>query len=434
MFFDNSNGKMLSTKKFEQHIQDLLQARERYDRVEKSAELKEFLELDKIVKDDDFQAKKQELTTRRYKDTEEYQKSERLRKLEGKWSVRCYFRRVADPEFKELLKFLDSPDSYKLQDENEWKNDARLKRLHGIYDSRRYRKYEAMKQSGIIDEIEELRKETSTPEFKKNNAFWANPKRWETTEEGKQDLRHAALLQKPDIRFFIEQDPKQMEDLRTYNLIWQDKFANRQNWQVGQGFSDKALKSQYSLTSQHNANNNGRNTTVGQKGLRIDTRKEHVKAPAWDAQKGFCDAQFDYTSDTLNSAGKLAIKNGGIVMAKVKLDGKVHHSLYLTTGKREIALQLFNTDGKYVQVGLCTRNSQNLTNTGIKGSDEFIYSLVWENRELVWYINNKEVGRMYDTEVPQNEDLFLVLTSFLPKEEKAKTGYMQVSWIRAFKK
>ena len=78
MFFDNPNGKMLSTKKFEQHIQDLLQARERYDRVEKSAELKEFLELDKIVKDDDFQAKKQELTTRRYKDTEEYQKSERL--------------------------------------------------------------------------------------------------------------------------------------------------------------------------------------------------------------------------------------------------------------------------------------------------------------------------------------------------------------------
>ena len=63
--------KMLSTKQFEQWLQEQAQIAVRYRKVEKSNLLAEYNTLKEVVESADFQSKKTKLTTTRYADTQE---------------------------------------------------------------------------------------------------------------------------------------------------------------------------------------------------------------------------------------------------------------------------------------------------------------------------------------------------------------------------
>ena len=63
--------KMLTTKLFEQWLQEQSQIAIRYRKVEKSDILAEYNQLKQLVESADFQSKKTQLTTTRYADTQE---------------------------------------------------------------------------------------------------------------------------------------------------------------------------------------------------------------------------------------------------------------------------------------------------------------------------------------------------------------------------
>ena len=71
LFTARLTGKMVSADVFEANIHDLLERVKRYRAIEKSPELKEYLELKSVVETTDFQNHKSELRTRKYSDTEE---------------------------------------------------------------------------------------------------------------------------------------------------------------------------------------------------------------------------------------------------------------------------------------------------------------------------------------------------------------------------
>ena len=132
--------KMMNTKAFEQWLQEQAQLMVRYRQVEKSEILAEYNTLKKVVESADFQAKKKELTTTRYEDTQEGKKMARYKQLKWNSTVILY----------NLLK------------------------------------KEAWKEKAEVAEYLELAEQVKVPEFQQTNAFWKNKKRWFTTPESQQ--------------------------------------------------------------------------------------------------------------------------------------------------------------------------------------------------------------------------------------------------------
>ena len=88
----------------------------RYRRVEQSAELKEFCELQKVVETAAFQEKKHILLTRKYWDTEEFKKLARLHVLRNHApAVHGYLLYHVNETLRNYLAFAESEDYPKLQ-------------------------------------------------------------------------------------------------------------------------------------------------------------------------------------------------------------------------------------------------------------------------------------------------------------------------------
>ena len=100
--------KMLSTKVFEQWLQEQAQVIVRYRQIEKSEILAEYNNLKQVVESADFQAKKKELTTTRYADTQEGSTMAKYKQLRWNTSVVLYnmFKKEAWKEKTEVANYL----------------------------------------------------------------------------------------------------------------------------------------------------------------------------------------------------------------------------------------------------------------------------------------------------------------------------------------
>ena len=116
LFTARLTGKMLSTDQFEKSIQDMINRVNRWRQIEKSPELAEYLKLKEIVESAKFQQTKQELSERKYKDTEEGKKMSAFEKLSSTLRIKGYKYALENPTFQAFLKFRDSDDFHKMQE------------------------------------------------------------------------------------------------------------------------------------------------------------------------------------------------------------------------------------------------------------------------------------------------------------------------------
>ena len=357
--------KMLSTKEFEHWIQAQTQVIIRYRQVEKSDILAEYNHLKQVVESAEFQAKKQELTTTRYADTQEGSTIALYKQLRWNKSVLLFnlFKKEALKEVPEVAKYLD------------------LKEL------------------------------IQTPEFQQANAFWKNPKRWLTTPEGEQEQRYHSLAKHEDIIFFSTHTQQEVAELEKYEMVWAEEFEVPQLsdvWQTGFLYPTKDFKADHSHVVEQQAYTQGRNTQVANRVLTIFTKKQKETATAWHPTKGMISHLFEYTSDVWHTTQAVA-PTTGVLQAKVRYSGKAKHAICLTTAATPKALHL-------------------LSQQEAKG--DAIYTLVWNEKETINYINNVEVSRSSNT--LSGKALHLVLRSYLPANQKAGTGRLDIDWIRIY--
>ena len=142
LFFKRLFGQLPSTSRYEKRVKKMQKKVKLLQEIEQSDYFKEYQELRSKVNEDKFLQKKEEYTSRKYKDTEYYQKLAELKKLSGDRNVKKYLKATSDAE--------------------------RLQLAGNI----------AVK--GYL----RLKEETETPEFKEKNAFWADKKRWQHSERG----------------------------------------------------------------------------------------------------------------------------------------------------------------------------------------------------------------------------------------------------------
>ena len=358
--------KMLSTKLFEQWLQEQAQIAIRYRRVEKSDILAEYKTLKEVVESADFQAKKTRLTTTRYADTQEGSTMAMYKQLSWNTAVVLY----------KLLK------------------------------------KEAYKEKAEVAQYLELAAQIQTPEFQEANAFWKNPKRWFTTPESQQEKRFNELAKHEDIVFFFQHTEKEVAELESYKMVWAEECetAKLSNvWQTGFLYPGKDFKADHSHVSEQQAYTKGRNTQVANRMWSIITKKEKTTSPAWHPTKGMVMHDFAYTSDVWHTAEAVAPQSG-VLQAKVRLAGKAKHIFCLTTAQAKKALHLLPADHVV---------------------KDAIYTLVWNEKEVINYVNNVEVSRSKNPLA--GEAMHVLVRSYLP-ENQAGTGKIDIDWVRIYTK
>ncbi|MBR1808722.1 MAG: family 16 glycosylhydrolase [Paludibacteraceae bacterium] len=435
LFFKKLTGKLQSTAKMEQYIAAMEADIARYRAVEKSAELAEYRQLQTTVESQEFRQKKQNLAGTKYKSTKYYQTVQELHRLEKDKMLQTYLQVKDSAQLKEYLEFRASDMYVKLSDKKLVRQSPDLKAMLAFEKSKAFKAYMAYKSSPVPGQYEDLRRQVSDAEFQKENAFWANPKRWFATTEHVQEERFKQLSALPDIQFFFAQDVKKIEQMETFVLSFGEEFRwlklSESPWKPGFCYKNKKLLSQHSFANEQQANNAGKNAGTINGIFTILTKKEMVTAPAWDVKKGFVNKEFAYTSDILQTADSFR-QERGLFMIKLRCSGKIHHAAWLGAEGKLPFVTLFHYNGKNIVVGNMTADGFKGENiSGISPSQYYIYSLMWTRTELIWYVNNLEVLRM-NRNVPA-EALYLALSSFISQDQRAEEGKLEVDWIRVYK-
>ena len=272
-------------------------------------------------------------------------------------------------------------------------------------------KKETYKEKAEVAQYLALAEQIQTPAFQEANAFWKNPKRWLTTPESQQEKRYNELVKHADIVFFFQHTEQEIAELEAYKMVWAAEFETQMSgaWQTGFLYPSKEFKADHSHVGEGQAYVQGRNTQVANRMLTISTKKEKTTAAAWHPTKGMIMHEFAYTSDVWHTAEAVAPKSG-VLQAKVRLAGKAKHVLCLTKANAKKALHLLPAD---------------------KQVKDAIYTLVWNEKEVINYVNNVEVSRSQNPLA--GEALHLLMRSYLPENVKA-TGKMDIDWVRVYTK
>jgi hypothetical protein len=434
LFWKRLFGQLQSTSKYEAIENETIESMHRYDEVEKSVELAEYRQLFHLVKSAKFQENKKILQNRKYKDTEEYRNWQKSEKLSRKTDIKLYYSVLHSEELKIYLAFKETPEFEELGNPQKVKVSEQLKKLKAFEKSKAYKTYVRFHNSYIIKELEELKEKISTPEFKQANEFWANPKRWTGTPEYASEQRFYTLAKNPDIAFYNAEKPERFKPYRNLKLAFSSEFEqntlNKKQWQFGFHYPSIQLIGNHSFANEKQANNNGKNTIVEDGLLKILTKSEHIKASAWDVTKGFIEIEFDYTADVLQTADAFRQKQG-VFHAKIRCSGALHHALWLGADKKLPHINIFHFDGKNITLGNANKDLYDgITIKGITHSTPYVYTLFWNEKELIWKINNLEVYRT-SANVPK-EEMYLAINSFISAKQNGATGSFEVDWIRVY--
>jgi len=430
LFAARLTGKMSSTEAFEKNITEMQERVARWRAIEKSPELAEYLDLKKKVESSDFQERKNELVNRKYKDTDEGRKMSALERLNSSMRMKGYKYALENENFQAFLKFRDSDAFQNREDNSVSASERRMYNM--IYRSAFYKNYQKVLNSPELKQLTELEKETATEDFKKRNALWADPKRWQHSEEYKVEQRYNALANSKDIKFYYSQREQKIDWAELFRPSFNDDMSSSKNWKPGYGYANPAMKDGHSRTSERQAYNGGKNAFFVDGRMDIETREETKKAVAWDEKKGFTEHVFEYTSDVMNTKEAFA-QESGLFMAKVRTQGVGHHFFGLSTGKQgNPMIALYHYNGSTHQMGLVNgAKTQMVDLTGVLRSMYHIYTFRWTKNELIWYVNDMEILRL-PNRLPQ-EAMFYLAQSWLPMAEKGGTGKLKVQWAKAFR-
>ncbi len=434
IFWKRMLGGMTSTKKQEKHEAKFVEKMQRYFEIMKSSELAEFNQLQPIVTDSSFKAMRKVLKTRKYKDTEEYRQYRKFEKIGGDSTFKKYLKVLESNELKAFLNFRDSEAYKDLSNNDKLKASEHLQVMKKYEHSPEYKLYLRYFDSYIEKEYFELKKLIVSDDFKERDAFWRNPKRWEGTQERKNNDRYFELLKNRDIRFYLKADVKKFQDHLNHTTTFVDEFdgntLNASLWDFGFYYSNPKMLTNHSFANEQQANNAGRNVSVRKGILQLATKKEKVLAAAWDAKKGFYEKQFNYTSDVIQTANKFRQKEG-YFRAKIRTKGNIQHAFWLSGENKLPHINIFRFNGKQITVGNANENLfDQVKIKGISPSKYYIYTLHWTETELVWYINDLEVFRT-SANLP-HEPLYLAFNSFIPQGANASEGLLEVDWIKVY--
>lgn len=428
------------------------QALKNFTTLDGSGKITELEDLERFIQSPEFK-QKERMKPVTFKDTEEYGTYLEYKKLKADREVKKNLNPDKVKRFGELKMFVtsaaflvvknkkpvtfrDTPEYQKLLEYKDKKSAKDIVSYYKFRVSKEYSNYVSVKDSARLNRFYELEKYLKTKEFTERKEYLLDKRRFEKTDMFKEMSAYNELKNSPDIKwYFSVRDSNKFDLLKQREMTFSDEFdgdtPDRKKWLNKYYWGDKLLHDSYSIASDLQCYTPSDNFEVRHSVLRIITKPQKIVGKVWDAEKGFYNKEFAFTSGLLNTGSSFRQKYG-IFSAKIKLsDRSVRNTFWLLgdritphidvcrSGSGKVWFDLFTSPGNHYKKSI---GSKYLT-------DFFIFSLEWRPESLIWKINGVEVMRM-TSNVPQ-EEMYINLGGGVDKPIGGISS-MEVDWVRIY--
>jgi len=468
LFIASTFGLIKSTEKLETAHETLLADYKMFCEFEKSAELKEYNELEMLVKSPTFLQNKKEIQHLVFKGSKEAAELAELKKLSKNRRLNKFYATLNSDElkrfdrisgsdtmkkYKELKTGVEkhSLSALKNMDKNskefalytefeKLKDSDDLMFFRDFRKSAAYKNYELMLNSIEHKRHEELMKITGSDKFKARVAYLEDTHKWEKTEEHAKEARYAELKKSPQLVNYLKYNSSNAFDFfRKWDLVFEDRFKSGKldsaNWMTQTHSSNQTIGRNFSQVGDLQAFTEGRNVSVELNTLKIEVRKEKTHGMQWKVPFGFMEQEFDYSSGIVSTAGTEWWKHG-ILEAKVKYAPSSHlvDAIYLLGEQNSPQINLVEMGVKN-RVGLLTKSNDGIhaeceSISGLKVGEFYIFRLEWNAHSLVWKINDREILTVSNN-VPAFK-MHLNAASIVVSEPTDLPHRFEIDWVRFY--
>lgn len=370
------------------------------------------------------------------------QQLERYRAFENSETGKRYYQ---------LLKFAQSgePERIRHQCNLEVFNGSKeqgmiadLKNLKRNPDVRAALKGKGDTNAPAFRKYQQLQDQINSNEFKERVDYLKNSKKYQLTEAFRNEKELKSIAASHECKWYLKQQKKgNLAELAKEQVLFFDDFdaqkLNTKLWTPRFFWGDALLQQPHSFLGDPHGYTDGKNISLQNGCLVIETRQENFQSLAWNAKLGFLPKNFHYTAGVLTTGTSFRMQHG-IFEAKIRITAPVgvYHAIYMVGEKSTPQVDLFRTDPEQNRVisAVFTPNERAEPTTESIGplpfpNEFFILKIEWTAQGMTWYINN--LPYMEQRVNLPNEPLYLVMLSGVKGEPQLQQpARMEIDWVR----
>lgn len=474
-------GLVPRTREYESRQESLRKEYKELKIFSQSKELEEFYDLEKTVSSPEFARQKKVILSRKYSETQEYAMEKKYLKLNRKKEIKKYYQIRDSVELKDFIefdksydvkhyhtleKFIHSPEflnqkkklskkQFKESEEYEkyqefqaLKKSTRFREYFKFKTSKDYVNFTLLIGSEKITTFEELKQTVGSEEFQKTKEYMLLPakKKLELSDEYKLEQKYIKLKNSDKIQWYQKvKDSKKYDEIKRWKLTFEESFdadkLDRKRWLTRYFWGEVLLNDSYSLDHEKQYMNNDKNIRIADGRLQIITKREKTSGKAWNPAIGFFPREFEYTSGIINSGSSFR-QQYGLFEAKIRFNKSypVNHAFWLVSdtllphidiAKASKKISLGNFWGASEENIKVSKNEAKVS-LNRYGSDYFIYTLEWTEKQLTWKINGVTVKSVHEG-IPRIP-MFINISSSLYTDTNNSVlpAQLDVDWIRCY--
>lgn len=437
---------------------------EMFLKVEKSAELARYKELEAMIKEPAFKKRKKEIESLSYKDSEYYTAEKQYKALLKLRKLKSYllihdsqelqgYERVKNSEeyqqyirLKVIVKSADFDKKLHAVEYNAYRQIIRNPKISALIrfeNLRSFKEYKEVRETKLPQEFEQLTAFVQSEDFKKQRKFLLDKNRYLTTEDYQLLQEYEALAKRPEILKYkaLSQDPY-FNSMRRWRLVFKDDFnqgaLDETKWITRYYAGERFLNDTYGVGEDVQLFA-PENISFNQSAVCLNFRKESMIGKYWDRQFGIRERKFDYTSAMISTATSFR-QCYGRFEAKVKLDRGAITSCFWMLGDTEVPhVEIMKCQADGVKMGRVYNYRASIANDvqliqNIELANEYyIFTLEWTEDKMVWMINDMVVKE--EKENIPDSPMYIVfsLGTTVAPADKAVPAKMEIDWVRGYR-
>ncbi len=435
-----------------------------HTRVENSEELRRWRELDNLVNDPVFKARRKEIEQLQYKGSSYYLREKEYKKLLRNRKLKAYYQvkesqelegylhvRESDlyEEYRKLKVVVTAPGFDKKlrpQEYTEYRKllaDPKIKALNRFEKNRKYRYYTEIRETTLPEEFEKLVPYIKSDEFRENRSFLLNKKRYQTTEDHKLLCEYDALGKQPEIvRYFLLDRDVHFHNMARWEPVFTEEFdrgrLDKNRWITRYHAGERFLNDTYGVGNDVQLFT-GDNISFTERSVILHFKKEQIIGKYWDYKRGIREKEYHYTSGLLSTAASFRQQYGRFE-AKIRLTTSAVHQNFWMQGEEQMphiqildagvgGLRMGHTYSRRGGIGSSIASIADLK----LPHDFYIFTLEWTPDKLVWRINDTVVKEVKE-DIP-NIPMYVVFSLGSGEEPAARyvPARMEIEWARFYK-
>lgn len=398
-----------------------------FEHLKKSVPIKTYFEFRDSVAFKDFLAFEKSNDLKKYQELESYISSKEHKELLTSSS-------------SELVKLNEKLNSYLSK-----KKSGPVKDFFAFGKSPKYLAYVAFDTSKELSDYLTTEKYLSSDEHKN---LMKSLEAKETAEKEKRSKYDSFKNSKKYKWYLSVKDSGKFDEIKRLILVFEDDFTNgkldKNKWITRYYWGDKLINDAYALETDKAFPTDGKNIEIRDSVLKIITRSEKTTGKMWKQPFGFLPQEFEYSTGLVSTAKSHKQKYGKIeARIKINYTEPVHHHFWMASEMNLPHVDILKQSRNKTKVGMsnlsgnpASAKSPEIRTAQFSGlditQDYFIYSLEWTKNKLVWKINDVVVNEQTQG-VPQ-EEMYLVLSSGITgKVSQGKFPVsMDIDWVRCY--